>query len=104
MEKDKYKMLQTVRNSTIKNPVTRDTFYRSSTHIMDTKQYIDELLKCGFISEHSVSGELTVTAAGFAAIEAELADRRGSVRYRITTMIAIVAIIVSIVSLLMQLR
>ena len=96
MEKDKYFILDTIRNSTLLSPVSRSTFYSSSKHIMKTKQYIDELIKCGYISEQAVSGELSVTIVGFAALEAVQSKKREDVRYWITTAIAIVALIVSI--------
>lgn len=103
MNIQKYRILRDVRSSIPASPVRRTDYYKHTRKIMRYRQYINELIGSGLLSEEPGNHNLRLTSDGLAAIEAEEDKRRESVRYWITTAIAILALIISIIALLSQL-
>lgn len=103
MNNRKYRILQTVRKSIPTSPVNRTDYYKHARTILKYRQYINELIASGFLTENVSTHRLSLTNEGLAAIEAEEDKRRESIRYWITTTIAVLALIISIIALLSQL-
>lgn len=103
MNNRKYQILQQVRKALPTSPVKRSDYYKRNRKIMKYRLYINELTTSQYLTEETGNGHLHVTPEGLAAIEAEEDKRKESVHYWITTGIAILALIISIVALLSQL-
>lgn len=103
MNNRKYRILQTVRNSLPTSPVKRTDYYKRNRQIIKNRLCINELIASKYISEDIGSMHLHLTSEGLAAIEAEEYNRRESVRYWITTALAVLALLISIIALLSQL-
>lgn len=103
MNNRKYQILQKVRNALPTSPVKRSDCYGKISQIMKNRLYINELIGSRYISEETGNGHLHITPEGLAVIEAEEDKRRESVRYWISTVIAILALLISIIALLSQL-
>lgn len=103
MNTQKYRILRDVRYSIPTSPVRRTDYYKHTRKILRYRQYINELINSGLLSEDPGNSTLRLTSEGLAAIEAEEYKRRESVRYWVTTAIAILALIISIIALLSQL-
>ena len=86
--------------------ISRTDFYKDTKKINLYKQNIDELIATGLLKQRTGSNILEITANGITALEDENDHqkkfRKESVRYWITTGIAILALIISIIALIMQ--
>lgn len=104
MNNMKYKILLHVHAATSVNPARRSDFHRDTRHIIEYKTSIDELVAAGYLSETIGSDMLSITQSGVEALEAQQdirAYRRWeTIRYCITTAIAVAALIISIIALL----
>lgn len=107
MTNRKYKILKKVNESNPTNPVRRSDYYRKVRNIMRNKRDIDELMRFGFIRQLPGCDKLEITPKGILELENENRIRsdhfRESVRYWITTAIALLALAISIVALSAQL-
>lgn len=102
MTKLKYKLLQHVHNSSVIHPATRMDFYKRKGKANQYKLAIDELIQRKYLSEEVSTGILTITSPGVDALEAEqeriFLFRWDFFRYAVTTVIAIAALVMSIIS------
>ena len=103
MNNRKYQILKNVRNAIPISPVNRTDYYKRNSQIMKNRLYINELITSKYLTEDTSSHHLHLTPQGLAAIEAEEDKRKESLRYWITTSIAIIALLISIIALLTQL-
>ena len=106
MNRMKYRILRRIHESTIIKPVSRKDFYRKTRKINQYKRCIDELVDRKLISETYGSDKLTITSAGVDVLEAEQ-ERRWMIRwdafrYAVTTAIALIALVISIISLFVR--
>lgn len=106
MNRMKYKILIRIHESTIIKPVRRKDFYRKTKKINHYKRSIDELIERKYLSEAVGSGKLSITSIGVDALEAEQERLRlfwwDFFRYAVTTIIAIAALVISIISLFVR--
>ena len=106
MNRMKYRILLRIHESTIIKPVRRKDFYRKTRKINQYKRSIDELIERKYLSEAVGSGKLSITSIGVEALEDEQ-ERRWMIRwdafrYAVTTAIALIAIVISIISLFVR--
>lgn len=106
MTRMKYKILLRIHESTIINPVRRKDFYRNTRKINQYKRSIDELIERKYLSEAAGSGKLYITSIGVDALEAEQ-ERLwlfwwDFFRYAVTTIIALAALVISIISFIVR--
>lgn len=102
----KHQILTKVHDSKLTAPISRSDFYKDTKKINLYKRNIDELIMTGFLIQRLGSNNLEITSSGISALEAEDDDRKRhrkeSLRYWITTGIAILALIISIIALVIQ--
>lgn len=99
MNKIKYKLLSRLQSKSL----SRSEVYAKAKTINQTHSAVKELLQCGLISQDPVSGNLSIRPEGIQALEQETQRRSDSKRYWVTTIIAILALIISGFSLASEL-
>ena len=107
MTKLKYKILRQVHKCLPTAPARKSDFLRGKRRIVSISRSIDELLVAELLKQPIGSDILLLTDKGIAHLEAE-SDRRENfrritLRYWITTTIALLALAVSIIALLSEL-
>lgn len=97
----KYKILQQIHNASPSNPIHKSDFYKRKGHILLYQRAITELLHEGLLKQTIGSDTLQISPKGIVALETEHARRqdtiRSDIRYWITTIIAIAALVISII-------
>ena len=101
MDRIKYKVLRTIRESNIANPVRLSDIYARKKRIMRYKRAVSELTEAKAII--LCDKKLTITAIGIKMIEDEQDKRELRTRYWITTVISVIALALSIISIAAQL-
>ena len=71
MNNMKYEILLHVHAATTLNPARRSDFQKDTTHIVEYKICIKELIAAGYLSETIGSDVLSITTRGVEALEAE---------------------------------
>lgn len=99
MNKLKYNLLCQLQS----RPLSMAEVYRNAKTINQTRSTVKELLQCGLIVQNPISRAFSITASGLLALEQEKRCRSDSKRYWVTTAIAILALIISGLSLLSEL-
>lgn len=104
MTKMKYTILCRVYKASVQEPARRKDFYKYRGKINQYKRCIDELIQRKYLSEAGSSDILTITTTGIDTMEAEQERIRlfrwDFCRYAVTTIIALIALAVSIFSLM----
>ena len=107
MTKLKHQILTKIHESIPTSTVNRSDFYKKTRKINIYKRNIDELIAAGLIEQRTGSDTLKITKFGIAALEAandeRMKFRKESVRYWITTGIALLALVISVIALAAQL-
>lgn len=101
MDRIKYKVLCTIRESNIAKPVRLSDLYAGKKRIMRYKRAVTELTNAKAIKRDDK--KLMITDIGVKMIEDEQDNRELRTRYWITTVISIIALVLSVISIAAQL-
>lgn len=107
MDNRKYKIMNRIHDSTPLSPATMSSIYADTKQINENRKALMELIELKWVVKSTGSDILKLLPQGLSALEAEQEQRQfrksQSVRYWVTTAIALIALAISIISLLSQL-
>lgn len=102
----KYRILLRVHESSAEKPARRRDFYKCTGKVNQCHRCIDELIERKYLFETVGTDKLTITSVGVDVLEAEQERLRlfwwDFFRYAVTTIIAIAALVISIISLFVR--